>query len=172
MTCLGTGQADERKRQLVQQLAHLDASYNGGLAAYITNAKHLLQDSRAGATHGARPAPHTDCFICIPKYNPTHCTYSASTGKNPFEGYIPEVPDGERMDFGSEKFVENELQGAQSWLTYWQPHLTVPAKSCMQSQGLCLHVSRHAVTTTMWSLLQQLAICLRECILDCFCKLP
>ena len=66
-----TGQADDKKQQLVQQLAHLNASYNGGLAAYITNAKQLLQDSRAGATHGAQPAPHTDCFICIPKYDPS-----------------------------------------------------------------------------------------------------
>lgn len=36
----------------------------------------------------------------------------ASTGRNPFEGYVPEVPDGERMDFGSASFVENERQGA------------------------------------------------------------
>lgn len=40
----------------MQQLAHLDASYNGGLAAYITNAKQLLQDSQAGAAHEAQPA--------------------------------------------------------------------------------------------------------------------
>ena len=58
-----TGQADDKKRQLVQQLAHLDASYNGGLAAYITNAKQLLQDSRAGATHRAQPASQTACFF-------------------------------------------------------------------------------------------------------------
>lgn len=32
-------------------------------------------------------------------------------GKNPFEGYIPEVPDGERMDFGSNLFIEHERQG-------------------------------------------------------------
>ena len=35
----------------------------------------------------------------------------AATGKNPFEGYIPEVPDGERMDFGSDAFVEHERTG-------------------------------------------------------------
>ena len=33
------------------------------------------------------------------------------TGKNPFEGYIPEVPDGERMDYGSDSFIEHERQG-------------------------------------------------------------
>ena len=43
-----TGEADEDKQKLVQQLVHLDASYNGGLVAYINNAKQLLQDSREG----------------------------------------------------------------------------------------------------------------------------
>lgn len=43
-----TGQGDDNKQKLVQQLAHLDASYNGGLEAYIKNAKQLLQDSREG----------------------------------------------------------------------------------------------------------------------------
>lgn len=42
------GQADDQKQKLMQQLTHLDASYNGGLAAYIENAKKLLQDSREG----------------------------------------------------------------------------------------------------------------------------
>ena len=46
-----TAQADDKKRQLMQQLVHLDASYNGGLAAYIENAKQLLQDAQEGATH-------------------------------------------------------------------------------------------------------------------------
>ena len=39
---------------------------------------------------------------------------SVFAGKNPFEGYIPEVPDGERMDFGSESFVDNERQGVHT----------------------------------------------------------
>ncbi len=43
-----TGQVDDQKQKLVQQLGHLDASYNGGLVAYIKNAKQLLQDSREG----------------------------------------------------------------------------------------------------------------------------
>ena len=42
---LGT---DDDKR-LVTQLSHLDANYNGGLQAYIQNAKRLLDDSREGA---------------------------------------------------------------------------------------------------------------------------
>ena len=37
--------------------------------------------------------------------------YIVLAGKNPFEGYIPEVPDGERMDFGSNLFIEHERQG-------------------------------------------------------------
>ena len=32
-------------------------------------------------------------------------------GKNPYDGYVPEVPDGERMDFGSDSFIEYERQG-------------------------------------------------------------
>ncbi|DBA78953.1 TPA: hypothetical protein ACH3X1_008826 [Trebouxia sp. C0004] len=76
------GQADDQKQKLVQQLGHLDGSYNGGLVAYIKNAKQLLQDSREG--------------------------------RNPFEGYIPEVPDGERMDFGSKLFIEHERQGVKA----------------------------------------------------------
>jgi len=43
------GQADADKLRLLEQLTHLDANYNGGLAAYITNAKRLLDDSRTGA---------------------------------------------------------------------------------------------------------------------------
>lgn len=34
------------------------------------------------------------------------------SGRNPFEGYTPEIPDGEKMDFGSEAFFNNEQQGA------------------------------------------------------------
>lgn len=37
--------------------------------------------------------------------------YVVLAGRNPFEGYIPEVPDGERMDFGSKLFIEYERQG-------------------------------------------------------------
>ena len=33
------------------QLAFLDANYNGGLAAYIGNAKRLLEESRTGTRH-------------------------------------------------------------------------------------------------------------------------
>lgn len=35
-------------------------------------------------------------------------------GTNPFEGYTPEVPDGEKLDFGSERFQEFEQQGISS----------------------------------------------------------
>lgn len=59
-----------------------------------------------------------DCFACGASSDAVnaHQTNVASTGKNPFEGYIPEVPDGERMDFGSESFVENERQGVHPQL--------------------------------------------------------
>ncbi len=51
------------------QLSALDGSYHGGLAAYIANAKRLLQDSKEG--------------------------------RNPFEGYTPKVPHGEKIDYAS-----------------------------------------------------------------------
>ena len=35
------------------QLSHLDANYNGGMRAYIQNAKRLLDDSREGAPMSA-----------------------------------------------------------------------------------------------------------------------
>jgi len=44
--------------------------------------------------------------------------YIVLAGRNPFEGYIPEVPDGERMDFGSKLFVEHERQGLSLQVTY------------------------------------------------------
>lgn len=59
-----TGQADDKKQQLMQQLVHLDASYNGGLAAYIRNAKQLLQDSREGATHSHRLYSNRHFYAC------------------------------------------------------------------------------------------------------------
>ena len=45
-TCLWGTDADAKR--LVKQLSHLDANYNGGLRAYIQNAKRLLDDSREG----------------------------------------------------------------------------------------------------------------------------
>lgn len=46
--CPPAGVQEDSKRQLLQQLQHLDANYNGGLSAYIKNAKKLLQDAQAG----------------------------------------------------------------------------------------------------------------------------
>jgi UDP-sugar pyrophosphorylase len=42
------GEDDERKRALVGQLARANASYHGGLPAYLTNARQLLADSKEG----------------------------------------------------------------------------------------------------------------------------
>lgn len=43
------GERDADKRRLLRQLAALDASYHGGLVAYVRNARALLRDSREGA---------------------------------------------------------------------------------------------------------------------------
>lgn len=43
-----TGTSDGDKQRLVKQLMLLDQNYHGGLAAYISNAKQLLADSKEG----------------------------------------------------------------------------------------------------------------------------
>ena len=45
------GEADADKRRMLKQLEFLDANYSGGLAAYISNAKRLLEESRTGMHH-------------------------------------------------------------------------------------------------------------------------
>ncbi|GLI66614.1 hypothetical protein VaNZ11_010538 [Volvox africanus] len=42
------GTDDEGKRRMLAQLRMLDASYHGGIAAYVRNARKLLQESRDG----------------------------------------------------------------------------------------------------------------------------
>lgn len=37
---------------------------------------------------------------------------SVVTGKNTFEGFVPSVPEGERLDFGGPAFCEYERAGA------------------------------------------------------------
>ena len=45
---LKTGEQDEGKQALVEQLTKLDKDYEGGLLKYIANAKQLLEGSRKG----------------------------------------------------------------------------------------------------------------------------
>ncbi len=35
-------------------------------------------------------------------------------GRNPFEGYVPSVPHGEKLDFGSDRCNELEEKGAHA----------------------------------------------------------
>lgn len=44
---------------------------------------------------------HQVCLLCI-----------ICAGKNPFEGFTPEVPDGKRLDYGSKEFSDLENIGA------------------------------------------------------------
>lgn len=55
------GSSDDDKRRLLAQLAHLDASYAGGLAAYTANARRLLHDSQAGLN------PFEGCVPSVPE---------------------------------------------------------------------------------------------------------
>ncbi|KAL3919700.1 MAG: hypothetical protein SGPRY_005536 [Prymnesium sp.] len=67
------------KARFYAQLEQLDASYPGGLTAYVTNARKLLADSKAGT--------------------------------NPLEGWIPSVPTGTSLEFGSAAYAEHEAIG-------------------------------------------------------------
>ena len=44
-----------------------------------------------------------------------------AAGRNPFEGYVPEVPEGEKLDYGSAACNEFEDMGAQQAITGDQP---------------------------------------------------
>mmetsp|Transcript_106753 Transcript_106753/g.284009 ORF Transcript_106753/g.284009 Transcript_106753/m.284009 type:complete len:597 (-) Transcript_106753:71-1861(-) len=73
-------EADGRAR-LLSQARRLDAAYNGGLKAYVRNARQLLQASQRG--------------------------------DNPFAGYTPSVPVGERLTYGDERFAHFEAVGSR-----------------------------------------------------------
>lgn len=61
------GEADADKRRMLKQLEFLDANYSGGLAAYISNAKRLLEESRTGMlTRICRTSP-------TPQASSNHC---------------------------------------------------------------------------------------------------
>lgn len=42
---------------------------------------------------------------------PLLTTRSRPPGRNPFDGYTPKVPHGEKLDFGSDEFLGLEEQG-------------------------------------------------------------
>ena len=63
---------DEKKKNLVENLKKLHASYPGGIPAYLASARSLLAD--------------------------------AAVGKNPLEGWIPEVPKRCRFDSRHSRF--------------------------------------------------------------------
>ena len=116
------GDDDDRKLALMEQLKQLNASYPGGLKAYITNAKRLLEGSKAGrlAYHQTR-AGHRYCSSgCATRALQICClapllgrkSLHVYAGNNAFEGYVPSVPEGEKLDFGSREFRELEEIGA------------------------------------------------------------
>ncbi len=45
-----------------------------------------------------------------PSLPPTH-KHGKNPGRNPFDGYTPSVPEGERLDFASDRFMELEAKG-------------------------------------------------------------
>jgi len=61
------GEDSDQKRACLQQLRGLDASYPGGLAAYVTSARRLLAQSQRGenplrSAHGLKlPHCHHRC---------------------------------------------------------------------------------------------------------------
>ena len=131
------GERDDDKRRLLAQLTHLDASYAGGLCKYIQNARKLLRESKEGVQsvegrqrackasplstppphgmsaeyHPAPPPPRAHTSALPPVIWPPCRAAAAAAGVNPFEGCVPSVPEGERLDFGSDQFRELERAG-------------------------------------------------------------
>jgi hypothetical protein len=137
------GTQDGDKRRLVRQLMGLDASYHGGLMAYIGNAKQLLRDSKEGAQGPAgqpgRGRGLRAAALLMPRAwrrtriarrslavfihcgstqafggkrrGPPRLPRRPAPGRNPFDGYTPSVPEGEALDFGSDRFMELEAAG-------------------------------------------------------------
>ncbi|CAK9030141.1 UDP-sugar pyrophosphorylase (UDP-galactose/glucose pyrophosphorylase) (UGGPase) [Durusdinium trenchii] len=70
-----------KRQALLEQLTALDGQYPGGLAAYVANAKELLERSREGA--------------------------------NPYDGFKPAVPQGERLQANTSQFDESEAIGME-----------------------------------------------------------
>ena len=100
---------------MLEQLHHLDSNYSGGLAAYIQNAKRLLEDSRTGQAHPLGSFEACGRVRAIMHGLRMHVTFRllfARAGKNAFEGLVPAVPDGVKLDFGSEAFRRYEQLGA------------------------------------------------------------
>lgn len=95
---------------MLEQLHHLDGNYAGGLAGYIQNAKRLLEDSRTGEL-AANQDPLLMSQLCTPHSRKTICHLWPGAGKNAFEGLVPTVPEGEKLDFGSKAFREFEQLG-------------------------------------------------------------
>lgn len=97
----------------MKQLKQLDADYPGGLQKYITNAKKLLEESRSGGHPnklflGCDSMLHQALLLISASLSADSC---APAGKNAFEGYVPSVPKGEKLDFGSKQFREFEEIG-------------------------------------------------------------
>lgn len=118
----------------MQQMVLLDASYHGGIVAYLHNAKQLLADSKEGAWLYLQQQPLAatvlatgwHAWLCyqpscsaVIAYHCVRCLLSRAAnmlaaGKNAFDGYIPSVPEGERLDFGSSRFLDLEGQGLKA----------------------------------------------------------
>ena len=75
----GLGKNDKMKKECVATLQKLNASYPGGIKAYLSSARTLLAD--------------------------------AAKGKNPLEGWIPEVPKGAELTPGTHEFKAKEAIG-------------------------------------------------------------
>ena len=81
------GAQEASKDQLLQQLQHLNANYNGGLEAYIRNARKLLQDAQAGASESLQaltvfPGEH--------HFQNRGCTSASQTLTGSHEGSNPD----------------------------------------------------------------------------------
>ena len=129
------GDYDDKKAALVEQLKQLNANYPGGLQKYVTNAKRLLEESKSGREpppalpSAPSAAAHPLSVAHFSRVLAQVSAISLHAGKNAFEGYVPSVPEGEKLDFGSKEFRELEDIGESTLRGLPRLALPLPAQT-------------------------------------------
>jgi UDP-sugar pyrophosphorylase len=71
------GTNDEAKTAFLQSLAHINASYPGGLTGYISNARKLLAEAKAGANPFEGFIPHQPDKVDLTQFDAEYDRYEA-----------------------------------------------------------------------------------------------
>ncbi|MFA7255995.1 MAG: UTP--glucose-1-phosphate uridylyltransferase, partial [Kiritimatiellales bacterium] len=78
------GTNDDAKAVFLQSLAHINGSYPGGLTGYISNARKLLAEAKAGANPFEGFVPHQPDMVDLTRFDAEYDRYEA-LGKAHFE---------------------------------------------------------------------------------------